>query len=294
MKILATCLILVSYKGSYWTALFVSLLACVPLKSTTVAMVITPNGIVIGADGRTIKLGGNQRKPGTDSAKKLAVIQNRLVIASLGLQRPGNGAVMPYDFTSWLSRIEQRLMNSHPSSKERVHVHLLGFDVILKGGTMTRTDPLEDSYPLVDYVIAGYKDKRPMVLVIHFYVDWERQTLIGPKRISMHPAQGASRDSFGMYSFGFNWAISNLTNPNSYAYRQAVALAPLETKTLLAYEDLSIEQAKRSIRVLIDIEKQVEPTVVGGDTMIVEISTDGNANVEYRNEALSPQVGGQQ
>jgi len=70
-------------------------------------------------------------------------------------------------------------MNSHPSSREKVLTLLLGFDAILKNGIMTKTHPLEDSTALVDYVIAGYKT--PMVFVIHFYVDWERQTLIGPK-----------------------------------------------------------------------------------------------------------------
>ena len=55
-----------------------------------------------------------------------------------------------------------------------------GFDAVLKNGIMIRTHPLEDSTLLVDYVIAGYKDKTPMIFLVHFYVDWERQTLIGP------------------------------------------------------------------------------------------------------------------
>jgi hypothetical protein len=62
---------------------------------------------------------------------------------------------MPYDFASWLSMIEQALpvdvaVDEFASIVERESTRAFaGFDVILKSGTLTRTDPLEDSYPLV-------------------------------------------------------------------------------------------------------------------------------------------------
>jgi hypothetical protein len=158
----------------------------------------------------------------------------------------------------------------------------------LKNGITTKTHPLEDSTALVDYVIAGYRNNTPMVFVIHFYVDWERQTLIGPKKIWLHPSLTA-RENFAIYSFGFNWAINNLTHPDSYAFKRAVILAPLETRTVLADKDLTAEQAKRWVRVLIDIEKEIEPYVVGGDTTIVEIRT--STSLEYRRPVVLPEFG---
>jgi hypothetical protein len=77
----------------------------------------------------------------------------------VGLERSGDGTV--YDFSSWLSRIEQALpvnvaVDEFASVIERESAHTFaGFDAILKNGIMTKTHPLEDSTALVDYVIAG-------------------------------------------------------------------------------------------------------------------------------------------
>ena len=79
----------------------------------------------------------------------------------------------------------------------------------------------------------------------------------------LHPSPSTGDDS-GVYSFGFNWAINNLTHPDSYAYKRAVVLAPGETRTILADKDLTSEQAKRWVRVLIGIEAEVEPYAVVG------------------------------
>jgi hypothetical protein len=97
-------------------------------KIHEVAIIITPEGIVVGADGRTTITTGTQRTPGTDRAGKLAVIQKRLVIASVGLERAGDGTV--YDFSSWLSRIEQALpvnvaVDEFASVIERESAHTL-------------------------------------------------------------------------------------------------------------------------------------------------------------------------
>jgi hypothetical protein len=204
MEIFATLISRIRYA---WTALLFCLFIPAASRSTTVAIIITPEGIVVGADGRPIVTSGTQRTPGTDSARKLAVVQKRLVIASVGLERAGDGTL--YDFASWLSRIEQALpvnvaVDEFASAIERESARTLaGSDAILKNGILTKTHSLADSTPLVDYVIAGYKNNTPMVFVIHFYVDWERQTLIGPKTIWLHPSPTA-RENFAIYSLGFN------------------------------------------------------------------------------------------
>ena len=129
-----------------------------------------------------------------------------------------------------------------------------------------------------------------MVFVIHFYVDWERQTLIGQK-IWVHPSPTA-RENFAIYSFGFNWAINDLTHPDSYAFKRAVILAPLETRTVLADKDLTAEQANRWVRVLIDIEKEIGPYVVCGDTTIVEIPANRTStSLEYRRAVVLREFG---
>ena len=111
-----------------WSALLVCLFLPAPSRSTTVAIIITPEGIVVGADGRTTITTGTQRTPGTDRARQLAVIQKRLVIASVGLERAGDGTV--YDFSSRLSRIEQALpvnvaVDEFASVIERESAHTL-------------------------------------------------------------------------------------------------------------------------------------------------------------------------
>jgi hypothetical protein len=61
---------------------------------------------------------------------------------------------------------------------------------------------------------------------------------------------------------------------------------------VLADKDLTAEQAKRWVRVLIDIEKEIEPYVVGGDTTIVEIPANRTStSLEYRRPVVLPEFG---
>jgi hypothetical protein len=222
----------------------------------------------------------------------LALLKGRFVVASVGLEDASAGAVNAYNFSRWIATIEQSLP-SDPSAdglesiieKESAST-FKGFDIVLQNGTLPRTNPLEDSKPLIDYVIAGYNNHAPAVYVVHFFIDWERQILIGPKRVVLHPSWRA-RPDFGLFSLGFNWAINNLANPKSYAHKRAMAVSPVETSALLAHRDLTIDQATRLVRTLIAIEKEVEPNTVGGITTVVEIPLSGDGRlVEYREEIL--------
>jgi hypothetical protein len=112
--------------------------------------------------------------------------------------------------------------------------------------------------------------------VIHFDVDWKSLRLSGPDKIDLN----ANSADYAIYTIGLNAAISQLTNQKSYAYKQVSHICPEEMKLANARQLLSVQQAKRFIRALIKIEKDVEPNEVGENTQVVTIPSNGG-KVEF-------------
>lgn len=83
------------------------LLVCLSLQvcsATSIMYVVTPAGIVIGADGRTLF----QSTPGT--ALKIFLLKHRLVLASRNAEsaKTKDGRATLYDFPTWTKVIDHR------------------------------------------------------------------------------------------------------------------------------------------------------------------------------------------
>jgi hypothetical protein len=267
-------------------------------RPTTLIVVIVPQGMVVGADGKTVAVYPSKKSPSeTGSARKLFLIQNRLAIATVGLTKAFNGPTTAYDSNVWIPNVEKELPDNIAVDAFASVIYnesakaFSGFDVILTSGTMKQQSPLEQCSSLVQFLVAGYKAERPMVFVVDFNIDWQRKTLVGPQKTQMHPVQGAGIN-FGLYSIGVNAAIKQLNNQDSYAYKQAISICPIETKAILTYKAMTLEQAARFVRVLINIEKEVEPNDVGGDTTVASIPKIGTASVvTYKEELVGTRHG---
>jgi hypothetical protein len=262
------------------------------VHGTTVVVIVTASGIVIGSDGQMTE-GLGEHRPLRGQLVKTILVQDHIAITGTGLENASNGQITAYDFRTWMERVQETLppnisVESFVAVVERESAQVfIGFDVMLTRGVYRQKDPLENCEGLIQYVIVGYDNRIPRVFVVQYYIDWTRKTLIGPKRHVIHPQEGGAVD-FAYGGFGVTQALAGLTNPKSFAYKHAMAHCPAEFKVLLARGNLSLAQSDRLVRTLVDVEKQTNPEAVGGHTAVVTIPPYGAANIVVYPEVARP------
>jgi|SRR5581483_9135410 len=247
--------------------------------ATTVVLIFNPEGIVIGADSKSTQLGGNFDVVGSRNVEKITIVQDRIAIADVGLNRAVIRRRVRYDFASFLADIIAELPVNVSVSELAAIVELKSGEAfsdysntVIKTHNIVRPNPaLEQCRPLVQYVIAGYENGKPTIFVVHVNIDWHRETVDAPIKTLVYPLEGETVD-FGVLTVGNNEAIKSFANPKSYAYKQALSRAPIAFKKLVAHDHLTLTEAQRLSRVLISIEEQVDPDQVGGNISVVVIT----------------------
>src|SRR5208337_2969876 len=107
--------------------------------------------------------------------------------------------------------------------------------------------------PFVEFIIVGYDSGRPILYEIEFHVDWSQLDLLGPKEIVEDLT--AQPGNIHSYFFGVKEAIADITDGQSYAYKQTMIRCPKAFGDLNSHQDISLDETVAITRALIEIEK---------------------------------------
>jgi hypothetical protein len=243
-------------------------------QGTAIIIIVTPTGIVIGADGKQTQMVCDPCGPMSPTTK--VFLMRGIALAGGGFTHASKGDITIYDFPEWAARIKENLPANitvgglaHVVERESAKA-FGGFDVLLKKAYIKREDW---GTTLVAYYVVGYERAIPTIYEIRMDIDWDHQRLIGPLLRLMHPGDPGegSREDWGVYIHGSTLSINHFFDRQSDAYKKAVAKAPVEVNTLLAQKDLTVLQAKKLIGILLQIETDANPTKVGPPFLVTTI-----------------------
>lgn len=252
---------------------------------TTAVFVITPQGIVAGADqlSTIISPGGAIDFTATD-IPKIELINQRFIVASVGMERlEVQGGVVAYSFGDWIRAIGNKLPENTSlwelvavikDEAARTFKSRLDIEGQMRAGRFKKSPMFQVN--LVEYIVGGYDEAGvPTIVSVEMQLDWYDRRLIGPiEETHLPPRPGANVKS-ALYVGGENCASSEFINANSYAYKRFHLYRPATLDKFVARQPLTREDATDTIRVLIEIQSEITPGRVGGATRIVWLPVKG-------------------
>jgi len=256
--------------------------------ATRLIFLITPSGITVGMDSRNLRQESAEGRPTIwieSITEKSALIQNRIVIGSIGLKRiglPGIPAI--YEFGPWIERVKSRIPP---------HVSVDAFSRIVEDesrNTVTSINKLGSStlaniqpvgVTLLDYEIFGYENSIPMAYAVYMNFDRERKIVLSPVRRQNHPEQGVRVD----FRMGFPptttlCGADKVSDIQSRAHQQAFAKFPDEIAAISAQQDISLPKAAQFIAFLLSLEAECDQKDVAPPYVIYTIPKVGRAKRE--------------
>jgi hypothetical protein len=264
--------------------LLIALFCPIPLSASTVLVFVTQQGIVMSTDSKmsTIHaLGDYNERIGEGTTKKFVVVQDRILVASVGHADIQRGDVH-YNFLAWMKELEARLPKdisvddlTSVIQAESAKV-FADFDAVLKADVLKRKDATDTCTSFIEYIVAGYQNGNPRVYVVQFYVDWNEKKLVGPLRI-LREAGDNTNGHFRVYAFGIKESLTDILNRQSYAYKQTMARATKAFGNLLAQRDVTISETISLARTFVQIEENTNPGDVGGTIQLARVLPSGRA-----------------
>jgi hypothetical protein len=282
---------LVTYYAAPTLLVIFLIASSVRAYSTATTVIVTENGIVIATDSEVgLEQGMGEGTIGHKVGTKVFVVNGHFAIASLGKQffnfvhktDDVSDFSFPYDFGAWIHQIEGGLPHevsfddfAHTVNIE-VHKLIPELQTVVSNGGLRPRNPVDIFEPFITYVIAGFQNGSPRLYVLKFYIDWETKIVLEPylMPIELQPIAGHTRS----YFLGITEAATNFHNPQSYAYKQAMATCPKAFQNIISHRPISLDESIALAKVFIKIEEQVNPNEVGGNIRVVRILPDGRAN----------------
>ncbi len=226
--------------------LYFSPLSC---SATSVLYVVTPEGIVIGADGRPLKVpNAPDGKPVCVLStykplikRKIILLKHRFALASVGLSGADSkdGSTTLYDFPTW-ARSLKRKMNRNTTLEELSETvegessKVLGFAASdLSDWFCKPTGPFAAANDtLTELVIAGFEAGGPVIYSVKFRTDWDKNTA-QPVRALVKPWEGQQIDS-RIGGFGVAASIFYVFHPKLMPenYKKVFSKFPSEFQAL--------------------------------------------------------------
>lgn len=256
--------------------------------STTIAVLETKEGFVILSDSKETPERLNQTTCRGD-VKKVFIVQNKFAVFATGMAcvhgtYRDNGVISEIDYDingAWIQELQSglpknvtlvQLVKSVKSKFSSLPPKLQGS---ITSGKIPHSDPLNVFESFLTLVIVGYDDGFPAVCVLKFYIDWYAQRFIEvpPIPVDFQPPNRY----MGFHIFGYSEAVTDILNPKSYAYGQAMTACPKAFGDYTSGRPVSLDEAASIGRVMIQIEEKVSPNNVGGQILGVQIMASGRA-----------------
>jgi hypothetical protein len=254
-------------------------LATSQLEATTVVFVVTPTGMVIGADSKTQPSG---------MATKIFLLKDRLAVADLYAEtaKINDRTTTLYDFPAWVKQIDHNTSPKVSVSEmteiikdEMTSTFAFAIDAI-KSGELTEAQAVAEGFGayLVQFIIAGYQQGVPTVYSLTLVPDWNTKTVNGPFEVRLNPEKGQNTNS-RVFWRGQGIGIKRVMIANSKEQRKLAARIPVEFQALRNSKILTIHQASNIARALLGVEAESNPKYVGFPVTLVTILKIGRATV---------------
>lgn len=254
-----------------------------PLAATTVVVFVANNGIVVSSDSKTVNRNADFSAAGSEDEAKFVVLQNRIVVAAIGVSDVRD-STRHYNFLTWMQSLQQNLAANISVEdvaglieKESSAVFSsFDFTASLKSGAITRKTPAEPCEVFAQFVIVGYQGGAPRVYKVQFDIDWNSRTFVGPTRTLFYP-DPSETSNYRVIRFGTQQAITDVFNRKSYAYHQAMILCPKAITDVMNRNYPTLDETVALSRALVQIEENTNPDDVGGAIRTEKIPPTGRA-----------------
>jgi hypothetical protein len=289
-------------KRIHWTAKVknvLAILACLFLfphetEATTVVMIITHQNIVIGADGKTISADTvSEFHPGTlGTAKKIALIENRIAIAQAGSESLRVGEVTIYSFSSLVQYLQSNSSSKTTVAeivveiKQRIPQMFCGFDILLKTGLVKREAIPPPGNILLQFYVAGFEQGHPVAYLVQSDIDWSALHLNDPAESTLYPNSNPERKHSNIFWIGGkeHGIVDLKTGTRTDQTRTLINKMPTEVKTLLEDEDITLGQMLLLERGLLDLEVTSNPDTIGYPLAIFTITESKAEEYAYKDQ----------
>lgn len=261
------------------------------LKATTIALMAIADGIVIASDSKTNFQNDSLSNTGQSAMEtKFAIVQDRIVVANIGVFDFKREDVH-YNFLTWMRGLQRSLPADISVSgfvKILTTETAKTFGVLtgwIKSGALKRPEPGQPCTMLAQYIVAGYENGIGTVYEVQYYADWNQQIVVGPVSTLLQPDPNAS-GNIHLHLFGQREAIADLSEPQSYAYQEALRLCPGGFGNLISHRAFTLHEAADLTRTLVQIEEKVSPSEVGGPVRVISILPARGASEEVDSQSL--------
>jgi hypothetical protein len=247
---------------------------------TTAIFVVTPDGIAGGTDQLTteISTADGAAKSKATNIPKVELIHKRFVVATVSFVRtPADGSA--YSFSDWIKAVGDKLTADASVTQfvrliedeaTRTFKDKLQVEAAMQDGRLKKSQPFEEKF--VEYIVGGYEAGKPAIVSIELRLDWHHNLLIGPLEENLSPLPGVT---FHLIAHGEDCAFSEVNNVNSYSYKKFHLYRPATLAKIVAWRELTKDEAIDAIRVLIKIQAEITPSKVGKSTRIVWLPVRG-------------------
>jgi hypothetical protein len=259
-----------------------------------VVYIVTPSGIVIGADGLVVPVVpcwfiGPPSPPFT--ARKIFLLRHKLALSSVGIEAGRGRDGSFYSFPTWVKVFDYNAgsdatVSSVAQSVEDESAEALSF---LAASTdkapacPSEKQAFDDHALFVEYTIAGYEAGVPVVYRVQLK-PYREHPGIKSLRIPVEPEQGQRIDArSGISDQNTWWRLVAVCSPKAHpnAYEVAFSRFPSKSQAFCAndFSGFTLEQASDTVRILIEIFAEVEPNRIGFPLTIVTIPKNGLGRV---------------
>ena len=211
------------------------------IERHSAVVIVSSKGTVVSIDSKSIRYGANFSVIGESSESKFVILQNRFIVAVVGL----SDLKLPtshFNFLTWMKGLQFGLQPSDTVDylatiiEDKTAKAFSGFDlkVLLKTGKFKQQYPpeLQTCYSLVQFIIVGVYHGAVRIYKVEIDLNGNDESLIGPTKALLFP-QGTETGFAKVIGFGMEEAIRDIGNRNSYAYQQAMAICPKATAVFL-------------------------------------------------------------
>jgi hypothetical protein len=261
--------------------------------ATTVIIVITPAGIVVGADGKINAVCTDRNDCIDDNTRipKVFPVQGRFAIASMGLLRADvldthNKALFLYDFPQWVQYIQRQLPPEGQLSdlakivRDKYKPTLSGLERALRDGIIA--EPSADATP--SYIVIGYQSGATYAYSIQASIDWNHRSVRTPVMTRVFPGTIDWVDS-GLRIMGRKSALGGFCDPMSSAHKQISEWFPNLSRFCTGHH-LSLSEARSLVVALLTLQAEHDPERVGLPFRLVTIKRPYSRGGRVTNDNL--------
>jgi len=259
-----------------------------PCTATTVILIVTRSGMVVGADGKINTVCTDAGAPCIDESdpiRKAFLVQKRFAVAAIGLQRAdilaadGN-PVFVYDFQTWLEQIEDRLPLDVTVSelswivKDEYKKPLVGLERAIRDRIVTHAD--QNLIPR--YIVVGYEAGVANAYSIKADLDWEHHVVRTPVVAHLFPSQGRRVD-YGLRILGHQAALNDFCDPATLVNRR-ISQRFHKLARFCSGHDLSLMEARNLIVELLNVQAEHDRDGVSPPYRVITIKKPETAGGE--------------